>query len=268
LMIGEEAITREIVNSYNAAGFNPRKDYLQAYSLIEGRSLPQWRSVDGGGARGGLITDWNLKTSLDGLYATGDQLPASGDHNLAATTGRYAGRKAADYAMQISQPVISQDQVAAEKARVYAPIKKDHGMDWKELHFGISRSMQYFCSEYKNEYLLKMGLHELAEIKSRFVPSLFALDPHKLMRSIEDLSILTCAEIIVQASLARKASSKFLDFSRIDYPQVDPAEWNKFITLKQENNKVTVGEKPLGYWGNLKANYEAYNKDYQGVWKK
>ena len=141
-------------------------------------------------------------------------------------------------------------------------------MDWKELHFGISRTMQYFCSEYKNEYLLKMGLHELAEIKTRFVPSLFALDPHKLMRSIEDLSILTCAEIVVQASLARKASSKFLDFSRIDYPQVDPAEWNKFITLKLENNKIAVGEKPLGYWGNLKANYEANNKDYQGVWKK
>ena len=236
--------------------------------MIEGRSLPQWRSIDGGASRGGLIIDWNLKTSLDGLYATGDQLPASGDHNLAATTGRYAGRKAADYAMQISQPVISQDQVAAEKARIYAPIKLDQGLDWKELHFGISRTMQYFCSEYKNEYLLKMGLHELEEIKTRFVPSLFAIDPHKLMRSIEDLSILTCAEIVVQASLARKASSKFIDFSRIDYPQVDPAELNKFITLKLENNNVPVGEKPLAYWGNLKANYEAYNKDYQGVWKK
>jgi succinate dehydrogenase/fumarate reductase flavoprotein subunit len=268
LMIGEEAICRIIVDTYNASGFDPARDQLQNYSLLEGRSMPQWRSVDGAGARGGiLIDDWNMRTSVEGLYATGDQLPASGDHNLAATTGRYSGRKAADYVKQIGQGKIAKEQIAAEKAKVYAPVKKTDGIDWKELHFGVSRAMQFFCSEYKTESLLKMGLDTLNEIEENYVPRLFAHDPHKLMCSMESLSTLECARMIIQASLARKASSKFLTFDRIDYPQQNPPEWNKFLTLKMENNKVKIGERPHGFWGNMKENYEKYNKDYTGVYK-
>ena len=85
------------------------------------------------------------------------------------------------------------------------------------------------------------------------------------MRSLEDLSILAHAQIVLHASLARKASSQFLNFHRIDYPQLDPPEFHKFITVKQADGKVKIGERPLGYCGNLKDNYEAHNKDYTGV---
>ena len=56
-----------------------------------------------------------------------------------------------------------------------------------------------------------------------------------------------------------------MDFHRIDFPELDPPEWNKFITVKLENGRVKIGERPLGHWGNLKKNYEAHNKDYKGV---
>jgi hypothetical protein len=29
-----------------------------------------------------------------------------------------------------------------------------------------------------------------------------------------------------------------------------------------------VGEAPLNYWGNLKQDYEAHNKDYTGVYRR
>jgi len=67
--------------------------------------------------------------------------------------------------------------------------------------------------------------------------------------------------------LARKASSVPLNFYRIDYPEVDPREWNKYITVKLSNNSVVSNELPLNYWGDMKANYEAHNKDYTGVQK-
>jgi succinate dehydrogenase/fumarate reductase flavoprotein subunit len=153
-----------------------------------------------------------------------------------------------------------------EKARVYAPIKRKEGIEWKELHAGISRMMQYFCSEYKTEKLLNMGLDALNEIEKDLVPNLYALDPHKLMRSLEDLSILAFSQLIIHGSLARKASSRPINFQRIDYPQMDPPEWKKFITLKLVNGKVKVGELPHAYWGNLKENYESHNKDYKGVY--
>ena len=40
-----------------------------------------------------------------------------GDHSFAAATGRYAGRKAADYARQVVSSVVICEQVATEKTQ-------------------------------------------------------------------------------------------------------------------------------------------------------
>ncbi len=263
LMLGEESTTKNIIDSYGKAGFDPAKHLLQNYNFIEGTSPSQWRTAGGGGP----IVDWELKSTLDGLYVAGEQVFSAGDHSFAASTGRYAGRKAAAYAGQIGGGKISPEQVALEKARVYAPVKRSDGIDWKELHAGIARAMRYFCSEFKTESLLKMGLDALKEIEEVHVPRLYALDPHKLMRSIEDLSLLEHGRIILNASLARRASSQMLNFFRIDYPQNDPPEWNKFVTVKMENGRFKAGELPLNYFGDMKASYEAHNKDYTGVYQ-
>jgi succinate dehydrogenase/fumarate reductase flavoprotein subunit len=128
--------------------------------------------------------------------------------------------------------------------------------------------MQYYVSEFKNESLFNMALGALRKIEEESVPLLFALDPHKLLRTLEDLSLLSYAQIIIQAMQARKASSMPLNFRRIDYPALDPPEWNKFLTIKQENGKVKTGELPLAFWGNMKDQYEAHNKGYAGVYTK
>jgi succinate dehydrogenase/fumarate reductase flavoprotein subunit len=261
MLLNEESTVKNIVNTYEKAGFNPNEDMLQAYQVIEGNSPAQMREASGGGP----VIDWNLKTTLDGLYAAGEQLFSAGDHSFAAATGRYAGRKAADYAKQNGPNEVSSAQINLEKNRVYAPIMRDSGIEWKELHAGTARVMQYFCSQYKTESLLNMGLDSLNEIENNWVPNLQALDPHKLIRSIEDTSLLTCAQIIINASLARKASSRSLDFYRIDYPAVDPPEWKKYVTVKLENGKVKTGSLPAGYWGDMVDNYEQHNKDYVGV---
>ncbi|MBN1189098.1 MAG: FAD-binding protein [Dehalococcoidales bacterium] len=263
LMLGEESTTKNITRSYERGGFDPAKHLLQNYNFIEGSSPPHWRTTAGGGP----IVDWDLKSTLDGLYVAGEQNFSPGDHSFAASTGRYAGRKAAAYARQVGQADVSKEQIVREKDRVYAPVKRTDGVDWKELNAGIARTMQYFCSEYKTESLLKTGLDSLKDIEEVFVPRLFALDPHKLMRSVEDMSLLAHGEIIFNASLARKASSRVLNFFRIDYPQVDPPEWNKFVTVKLENGKVKAGELPMNYWGDMKASYETHNRDYSGVYK-
>jgi succinate dehydrogenase/fumarate reductase flavoprotein subunit len=263
LMLGQESTTRIITQTFEESGFDPSQDLLQAYELLEGASPAQWREM---GYGSGLMADWDLKSSLDGLYVAGTQMFSPGDHSFAAATGRYAGRKAAGYVREIDTTPISKEQVSREKARVYAPIKIHEGIEWKELHAGISRTMQYFCSEYKTETLLKMGLVALQNIEEKWVPRLYALDPHKLMRSLEDLSLLTNARIVLEASLARRASSQFLDFQRLDYPALDPPEWQKFITLQLVNNQIQIGEKPIDYAGDLKANYESRNRDYRGVY--
>jgi len=272
LMLYEEGKTRIMNEMWTKAGFDPSRDQIPGYQLIGGQATAQsgqvlWRYIDGGASGGGVHVDWDLKTTLDGLYCAGDSIYSCHYHSQAAATGRYAGRKAADYARQVDEPVVSREQVAAEKARVYAPINRSGGIEWKELHAGIVRTMQNYCSEYKTESLLNLALEALGEIEEDWVPKLFAIDPHKLMRSLEDLSILNVAQTIIHASLARKASSLKLGFRRIDYPEVDPPEWNKFVTVKQEAGKVKTELLPIDHWGPLKENYEAHNKDYTGVYE-
>ena len=263
LMLAEESTTKILVNTMKEGGFDLGKDQLMSYKFIEGQSLPQWRDA---GYGGGLLVDWNLKTSLDGLYAAGTQMFSPEDHSYCAATGRYAGRKAAAYVKEVGDVEVDRNQIEQEKNRILAPTKRETGIEWKELHSGLTRVMQYYVSEYKTEHLLNLGLDEIDRIETEAVPQLFAHDPHKLMRSVEDLHMIEYAKIVIQASLARKASSAAMDFKRIDYPQSDPDEWNKFLTIKQENNEIKFGELPQRFWGDMKEQYEAHNKDYTGVY--
>jgi len=58
-----------------------------------------------------------------------------------------------------------------------------------------------------------------------------------------------------------------LNFQRIDFPTMDPPEWNKFLTIKLENEKVKIGDRPQEFWGDMKKQYEAHNQDYKGMYK-
>jgi hypothetical protein len=43
--------------------------------------------------------------------------------------------------------------------------------------------------------------------------------------------MLVHAQIILQTSLERKASSRPLNFQRIDYPKPNPPDWAKFLVV-------------------------------------
>lgn len=270
MMVGEEGKTKiPIVQTYKEAGFDPDKDMLQSYVMLGGYHhvefpTAQQRVFGEGGSAGGLLVDWNLKTTMEGLYAAGDQVFAGNYHHHAAATGRYAGKKAAEYAKTAAELVIDRGQVEAEKARVYGPVKRKDGINWKEFNVGTCRVMQNYCGDPKSGELLQIGLLWLDDIEQNIAPTLYASDPHKLGRTLDVLDILTASQIITHACLARRASCQFLDFNRLDCPEVDPPEWHKWITLKQEKDEVKVGELAIDFWGDLAANYGAHNKDYQG----
>ena len=270
LMVGNEGKTRiAIYDVYTKAGFDPDKDMLQANVLSpqwaaggpRGIGAPQWRETAFGGG-GAVVIDWDLKTSLEGLYAAGTQTASGGDHAQAATTGRYTGRKAAAYAQTAAEPVIDRKQVDEEKARVYAPVNRKGDIGWKELQAGICRIMQDYCGEYKNEETLKMGLRWLNSIRESEAARTSARNPHELMRTLECLVRITIGEMIMHASLARKASSELLDFKRLDYPEVDPPGWSKFVTTRLENGEVKIGELPFKYWL-LSPNAPTYEENYE-----
>jgi hypothetical protein len=272
MMVGNEGKTRiPIYYNYTQAGYDPDKDMLQTpvmppagYQMSNfwgGVSNPYLRT--GGG--GGYLVDWNLRTSLEGLYAAGGApIFGSGCHGEAHTTGRYAGRKAAEYALSINDSNPDREQVAKVKTRVYEPVKANQeGVGWKELNAAIARVMQDYCGQYKNENTLGMGLRLLNELKENEATTAYAANPHELGRMVECYSLLDVGESLMQSSLARKGSNSILDFHRLDYPQMDSPEWEKLLPVRKEQNGIKVRELPLDY--HLKAPYAG---DYEENYKK
>jgi succinate dehydrogenase/fumarate reductase flavoprotein subunit len=263
LMVGEEGKTKvPILQNYTERGFDPTKHMLQSYGSgwQSASFLDQERQLFG--APGGIMHDWDLKTNIDGIYAAGDQLFASDCCGFAAATGYYAGRKAVKYASKTSFGKVDEGEIAKEKARIYAPMTVENGIGWKELNMAISKAMQIYCGGIKCKELLLEGLDLLNSYEKEIVPKLSCNNPHELMRTHEVLDILTVSQLIINACLLRESSSKALCFYRTDFPEMDPDKDRHFITIRNENGKIIKGTYPLDYYGDVKSNYEYYNKDY------
>ncbi|MCX8033636.1 MAG: FAD-binding protein [Thermoleophilia bacterium] len=258
MMVGNEGKTRvPIYEMFSRAGFDPEQDLLQAPVLpLEAydhpcfwganKKTPRWIRA----GSGKFWVDWDLRTSLEGLYAASSATAYGGGcHGESHTTGRYAGRKAAQYAKSASLGEIASDQVEGERARVYAAVKRgSKGLGWKEVNAAIARVMQDYCGEYKNEQTLREGLWLLNELRNTELAEAGASNPHELVRLLECSSLIDFGEAMMQASLARKASSRILDFHRLDYPELDPPEWKKLLTVRQEEGEVVVREVPQDYF--------------------
>lgn len=265
LMVGQEGKTNvPILQNYTEAGFDPTRDLLQSYGngWMSAEFMPNERQLFG--LPGGVFQDWELRTNLEGLYAAGDMLFASDCHGHAAATGHYAGRHAAAYSKTVKSILHNEEQVRQEKARVYAPVHNQGSFGWKEMNMAIAKTMQNYCGEVKSEAMLLTGREVLRNMQTTAAKEAYAKNPHELVRTLEVFDILSVALLIIEACLARKSSSKMLSFQRADYPQLDPEEQKKFITIRQLDNEVVISEHPLDYYGELSENYENYNKEYIG----
>lgn len=263
MMVGEEGKTKiPILKNYNDRGFDPTKHMLQSYGTgwQSASFLDQERQLFG--APGGILNDWDMKTNIDGIYAAGDQLFASDCAGFACCTGHYAGRKAADYTDTVQLEDYDAGEANRERARLFAPLYREEGMDWRELNMAIAKAMQNYCGGVKCDDLLKEGLDLLESFEKDIVPQISCENPHELMRAHEVFDILDVAKLILHACIARKSSSAPLFFQRSDYPQMDPEEDKRIITIRQENGKIIEGSVPLGYFGNLKEEYEKRNQEY------
>lgn len=265
MMVGEEGKTKiPILRAYGEAGFDPQKDFLQSYGdgWKSGSFLPQERQLFG--LPGGVVNDWNLMTNVEGLFAAGDTLFASNCFGHAAATGHYAGRHAAAFAARTEAAAVDEQQIDEERRRAYAPAERGSGVDWRELNTTVTRIMQNYCGAFKSEELLVTGLRMLSDLREREAARLAVRNPHELVRGLEVLNIMTNAELVMEACRARRASSRELDFTRLDYPDVDPPEWAKFVTVKLGRDGVETGSLSLGYPGDLAKNYEKHNPDDRG----
>lgn len=263
MMIGQEAKTKiPILENYTERGFNPEKHRLQSYGTgwQSASFLGQERQLFG--APGGVFHDWDLKTNIDGIYAAGDQLFASDCCGFAAATGSYAGRKAAAAAHNMELHDADPGDIEAEMQRLYAPMHRKEGMNWRELNAAIAKAMQNYCGEVKCDALLQEGMDLLNRYMKNDVPQLHCENPHELMRTHEVLDILDVSNLILNACMLRKSSSEPLHFTRSDHADANPEQDRHFITIRREQGAVIRGDVPFDFYGNVEEEYVKRNADY------
>ena len=270
LMIGNEGKTNySVYKMMNKWGFDPEKDMIQVPIFAPEGYLDYcyWNSAAGKPRQLRLhainaavaITDWKLRTTVEGLYAAGymlgNQLGAG-----ACTTGRYAGRNAAEYAKTATFVKPAREQIDEIKQEAYAPLMSGGRIGWKEYKQGLARTMQDYCGETKSDEILETGLMVLRSQAESEGKQIFARNPHELCRAYECLNQEIQSELTFLGSLARKGSWGY--FQRIDHKDENPGDWDKFITFKEADGKPVQGEYPLNYW--LKAPYAPeYRENYE-----
>lgn len=278
LHIGNEGKTRiPVFQTLVDNGFDPDKDMLMVnvtHPKIAGKAMPVWMAFGEGVTDpckrdtgffncGGVLADWESKTTLEGLFAVGNET-AGNDSAMGATgCGRYCGRNAAKYAKGLDLLSPDEGQVASEKNRIYAPIDNEEGYGWKEVQIGLCRVMQDYLGEYKAKEILEAGLWWMDSIRKTELKKTVINNPHELVRWLECDVRLSCGEIIMHSSLKRESSAPSICFKRIDYPSVPDSVDEGFIALKlDEKGEVVSYKKPFFYWleeGSYEDLYDKYS---------
>jgi succinate dehydrogenase/fumarate reductase flavoprotein subunit len=253
MMVGNEGKTRfTLYDLYTRAGFNPDRDMLMAPVMApegyksggwfqgEPNAVKPWRS-ESFGCQGEPAVDWDLMTSVPGLFAAGAASGLEGC-SFACSSGFYVGDRAAEYAARTPAGKIDDGQLAAEHTRVYAPVRRwgdrEAYISWKELWGGSARAMQQCCADNKTIPVLEQGLRWIDSIRRTELQQTYARNPHELARVLEDETRLTVSEMFLDACIVKIHT----DADREHVPD------GTYVFNRLDGARVKTTYRPDRYW--------------------
>ena len=192
------------------------------------------------GSGGRIVTNEKAETSLQGLYAVGDEL-ANGVSN-ASVFGWISGERATHYAKQADTPDGNKiNQMINEKKTLVEKIRgRKNGPDWKEVNVALQQIMSDYAGPVRTETLLDAGLFHLRRLKRKALDTMMAGNQHELGRALEVLNMIDIGELVFVNSKDRQETRGL--FIRPDYPLTNPRLNNKVHVIKK------VDEKPVSQW--------------------
>ncbi|NWA02456.1 fumarate reductase/succinate dehydrogenase flavoprotein subunit [Pseudomonas gingeri] len=199
-----------------------------------------------GHSASGVWVNERAETSVKGLYSAGDMAAVPHNYMLGAFTyGWFAGFNAADYVAGRDFTALDAEQIAREKARVYAPLQREHGLPPAQVEYKLRRFVNDYLQPPKVTKKMEIGLERFAAIEAD-LDQMKAGNPHELMRALEVSVIRDCAEMAARASLFRKESRWGLYHHRVDYPLRNDAEWFCHCHLKKdEDGRMVSFKRPV-----------------------
>ncbi|MDN7607871.1 fumarate reductase/succinate dehydrogenase flavoprotein subunit [Burkholderia multivorans] len=196
-----------------------------------------------GHSASGVYVNARAETTVPGLYAAGDMAAVPHNYMLGAFTyGWFAGQNAADYVAGRELAPVDAAQVETERARVFAPLAREHGLAPAQVEYKLRRMVNDYLQPPKVTRKMEIGLQRFADI-AEDTESIKATHPHELMRAAEVRAIRDCAEMAARASLFRTESRWGLYHHRVDYPHRNDAEWFCHTWLRKHADGTMRSEK-------------------------
>jgi len=210
------------------------------------------------GEQSPVNVDHDMQTSIPGLFAVGDcsysgsglagAVPAPPGRNRGSgiLNAVFAGLLAAEGIVRIGLPeavAIAEEQIADSIRRVYAPLERESGCTAKEVIAVVQKAMAPMeQSVYMKADRMEKAMALVQEAKA-MVPSMKADDFHGLLSCHEAEAMVLSAEMHYRTSALRKESRGW--FLREDYPEMDNANWLKWIIVKNCDGEMTFSTKDL-----------------------
>lgn len=193
-------------------------------------------------------------TNLPGLFAAGDSLGTMQDGAAyamigsaycgSAVTGAIAGTSAAEDALSMDIPQVSEDEILRAKEFLYAPTSRKGGFGPRWVTQLIQNTMMpYFVSFIKKEDRLEAALNTIMFIQEHLIPMMYAKDPHELRLAHETRNMALNAEMRLRSALFRKESRG--NHYREDYPVRDDKNWLAWTKISNSGNKMTCTKIPV-----------------------
>jgi succinate dehydrogenase/fumarate reductase flavoprotein subunit len=195
--------------------------------------------------RGGIHYNEKGETSVNGLYAAGDEY--FGGVSCAATFGWIAGENAANYAKQAKAPKAGQGRAEIkEKRNILEKIRgRRTGATWQEVNVALQQIMYDYVGSLRYETMLKAGYGHLCRLKKKAYDTLSAKNQHELMHCLEVLNLLDIGELIFLAVSKRKETRE--KYTRLDYPFANPTLDGKLLICKK------VANRPVAEWRKISS---------------
>ncbi len=207
---------------------------------------------------GGIKTDIDGRTNLNGVYAAGEcaNVSVHGGNRLGANSlldtivfGERAGNHATEFTRHMSYPEFDADATMnRERHRIQEMLDRpENGDRWSAIRREMGESMNRNVAVFRNEEGIEETIGDLHELRRRYenVPvhnkgKSFNTD---LIFALELGYMLDCADTIAGGALERK-ESRGAQF-RTDYPERNDEEWLHHIVLSKGDGRPVISELPV-----------------------
>jgi succinate dehydrogenase / fumarate reductase, flavoprotein subunit len=207
---------------------------------------------------GGVKTDVDGRTPIDGLYAAGEVACVSvhGGNRLGANSlldtlifGRRAGEHAAARAAAIAMPAIdTAAQLREDAGQLDAIIARPHeGRRVSEIKSELGEVMNRHAAVFRDEAGLQGALEAIGRLKEEaaraWIDDRGTVFNQDVLGALELGYMIDCAEATLVGSIERK-ESRGAQF-RTDYPERNDEEWLKHIDITLADGTPKVGYSPV-----------------------